>query len=175
MFKNLNIEPGEKIASIGCGGGLWEVAWSFEINEVTIFLQDIDATILNISELKSTIAYFEKQFAQPTSCKFEIIIGTKNKTNLAQNYFDKILIINSLHEFEQQNQMLTECQKSLKLNGQLIIQEQLAQYQGQIHNGCGKPLFLADQLIAILNKAGFILLKSNTLAEEFTAIFIQKK
>lgn len=170
MFEYLKIKPGEKIASVGCGGGLWEVAWSFRLENVAITLQDINTEILNHSELKNTIQYFEKNNNKPTSCTFNIVIGKETQTNLPQKYFDKIILINSLHEFEHKNIMLEQCQKSLKPNGLLIIQEQKALYLGELH-GCGKPLFLENDLIEFLKKTGFKLIESQIIGHEFTATF----
>lgn len=170
MFEYLKIKPGAKIASVGCGGGLWEVVWSFDLENVAITLQDINTEILNYAELKNTIQYFEKLNNKPTSSSFNIVIGKENQTNLPSNHFDKILLINSLHEFEHQKMMLKQCQKSLVPNGQLIIQEQMATHLGELH-GCGKPLFLKNDLIDTLISTGFKLINSQILGHEFTATF----
>jgi ubiquinone/menaquinone biosynthesis C-methylase UbiE len=154
------IEPNQKIASIGCGGGLWEVMLGFEIDNLEIHLQDIDANLLNETELKNTIEYFEKQYKKPVESTFAITIGDNKNSNLTSNYFDKVLLINSLHEFEYQAIILNECFRILKPNGQLIIEEQLAQYAGELHDGCGKRLFLEAELIEAIKKTGFHMIES---------------
>jgi ubiquinone/menaquinone biosynthesis C-methylase UbiE len=146
-IKFLNLQPHQKIASLGCGGGLWEVMMSFEHNQLEIHLQDIDASLLNETELINTIAYFENHYKRSTDSNFSISIGNTKETKLPSNYFDKVLLINSFHEFQYQENMIGECKRILKPNGQLIIEEQLAKFTGELHEGCGKRLFLEAELI----------------------------
>jgi ubiquinone/menaquinone biosynthesis C-methylase UbiE len=146
MFSLLNLQPNQKIASIGVGGGLWEVMMGFANENVSFHLQDINPHLLNQAELHKTIQYFEKRYSKPTTCTFNITIGTSTNTNLPSNYFDKVLLINSFHEFEFQYLILEDCKRILKPMGQLIIEEQLAQYSGELHQGCGKRLFLEIEI-----------------------------
>lgn len=160
MLENINFFSHEKIASLGCGGGLWEVMLGFEHDYLEIHLQDIDASLLNETELKNTIAYFEKHYKRPSTSSYKITIGNKKETKLPSTYFDKVLLINSFHEFEYQDTMLEECKRILKPNGQLIIEEQLAQFSGELDNGCGKRLFLEIELIEVIKKSGFLINES---------------
>ncbi len=146
-MKRLNLLPNQKIASLGCGGGLWEVMMGFENDQLEIHLQEIDASLINETELINTIAYFEKHYKRPSKSIFKITIGNSKETKLPSNYFDKVLLINSFHEFEHKEIMLIDCRRILKPNGQLIIEEQIAQYTGELHDGCGKRLFLEEELI----------------------------
>jgi ubiquinone/menaquinone biosynthesis C-methylase UbiE len=171
LFKHLKAQPLEKIASIGCAGGLWEIAWAFELDQVEIHLQEIDEGLLNEAEVNNTVKYFEKQFNKTTNCTFKIAIGNPTATNLPSNYFDKILLINSFHEFEHHETMLSECHRILKTNGQLISEEQLAQYTGELHSGCGKKLFLENELIDLLKKNGFQLFESQIFENKITLSF----
>ncbi|MBC7409492.1 MAG: hypothetical protein H7339_13980, partial [Arcicella sp.] len=72
-----------------------------------------------------------------------------------KNTFDKVLIINSLHEFETPEIILHDIQKILKSNGKLFIEEQNAKFLGEIHEGCGKQLFTENELMEILENCGF--------------------
>lgn len=166
-----NFKQKEKVVSIGCGGGLWEAAMAFENNDVAFHLQDIDAELLNETELANTLAYLERQYKKPTNCTFNITIGTEKQTSLPSKYFDKILIINSFHEFEYQKAMLEECKRILKPNGYLFIEEQLASYSGQLHEGCEKRLFLKEELIYLLAKEGFNMCEKIILENKILAKF----
>jgi ubiquinone/menaquinone biosynthesis C-methylase UbiE len=172
-LKNLvkHLLPHQKIASIGCGGGLWEIAWAFELDNVHFYLQEINESLLNEIEVENTIQYFEKKYNKTTNCTFKIVIGNSKKTKLPTNFFDKVLLINSLHEFEEQPIMLAECHRILKPNGQLVIEEQLAQYTGELHKGCGKRLFLEEELIQIVKKSGFQLCESQIFENKMYKIF----
>jgi ubiquinone/menaquinone biosynthesis C-methylase UbiE len=163
----LHLNPSDNVASIGCGGGLWEVMLSFDFENVNFHLQDINPDLLNQNELKQTISYFEKLYSKPNNCNFKIVIGEPKSTNLPHNFFDKVLLINSFHEFEFPELMLVECKNILKPEGQLIIEEQLAEYTGELHEGCGKRLFLEEELIDILNKSGFQKIESLKYENKF--------
>lgn len=171
MFKFHNILPQDRIASVGCAGGLWEIAWSFELNQVEFHLQEIDKGLLNETEVKNTIKYFEKQYNKTLNCSFEITIGTSTDTNLPTKYFDKVFLINSFHEFEHQAIMLNECRRILKINGQLIIEEQLAKHSQELHKGCGKKLFLELELIETVKKSGFNRYESHIFENKITIFF----
>jgi ubiquinone/menaquinone biosynthesis C-methylase UbiE len=162
MLNNLQIsaQTNQKIASIGCGGGLWEIAWAFELDNVHFYLEDINESLLNESEVENTIQYFEKKYNKATNCTFRIVIGNTKETKLPTNFFDRVLLINSFHEFEEQPIMLAECHRILKPNGQLVIEEQLAQYTGELHKGCGKRLFMEEELIKKLSASFTMLAKT---------------
>jgi ubiquinone/menaquinone biosynthesis C-methylase UbiE len=173
MLSSLNFQPNQKVASVGVGGGLWEVMMGFENENVSFHLQEIDPQLLNVIELNQTIQYFEKQYGKPTTCNFSITIGTKFHTNLPTQYFDKVLLINSFHEFEQQQIMLLECKRILKPSGQLIIEEQLAQYSGELHEGCAKRLFLENEILEFFIKNGFLLYESHFFENKIKISFIK--
>ena len=153
-----NFQPNETIASIGASSGVWEIWFASQVEDLTFYLQDIDSLNCNQEEIEYGIKYYEKLLQKPILGKFIPIIGTQSKTNLPENTFDKILIINSLHEFEMPELILQDIHKILKPNGQLFIEEQLAKFSGEIHEGCGKRLFTESELNEILKKCGFELI-----------------
>jgi ubiquinone/menaquinone biosynthesis C-methylase UbiE len=150
-----NFQPNETIASIGASSGVWEIWFASQVENLTFYLQDIDPLNCNQEEIDYGIKYYEKLLQKPISGKFIPIIGTQSATNLPKNTFDQVLIINSLHEFETPDIILQDICKIVKLNGKLFIEEQMAKFSGEIHEGCGKPLFTENELIDILNKCGF--------------------
>ena len=150
-----NFQPNETIASIGVSSGVWEIWFASQVDYLTFYLQDIDAQNCNQAEINEGIAYFEKLVSKKNTGKFIPIIGTQSATNLPKNTFDKVLIINSLHEFETPEIILQDIRKILKSNGKLFIEEQTAKFSGEIHEGCGKQLFTENELIEILANCGF--------------------
>ncbi len=150
-----NFQPKETIASIGASSGVWEIWFASQVEGLTFYLQDIDAQNCNQEEINEGVTYFEKLVGKKNTGKFIPIIGTQSATNLPTKTFDKVLIINSLHEFESPEFILQDLQKVLKSNGKLFIEEQMAKYIGEIHEGCGKRLFTESELVEILRKCGF--------------------
>ena len=150
-----NFQPNETIASIGASSGVWEIWFASQVEDLTFYLQDTDPLNCNQEEIEYGIKYYEKLLQKPILGKFIPIIGTQSKTNLPEKTFDKVLIINSLHEFEMSELILQEIHKILKPNGQLFIEEQLAKFSGEIHEGCGKRLFTENELVKFLKECGF--------------------
>jgi ubiquinone/menaquinone biosynthesis C-methylase UbiE len=160
-----NFQPNETIASIGASSGVWEIWFASQVENLTFYLQDIDPLNCNQEEIDYGIKYYEKLLQKPISGKFIPIIGTQSETNLPENTFDKTLIINSLHEFETPELILQDIHKILKLNGQLFIEEQIAKFSGEIHEGCGKRLFTENELINLLIENDFDLKKTYPKSE----------
>jgi SAM-dependent methyltransferase len=165
-----NFQPNETIASIGASSGVWEIWFASQVEGLTFYLQDIDPLNCNQEEIEYGIKYYEKLLQKPISGKLIPIIGTQSATNLPKNTFDKVLIINSLHEFKTPAIILQDIHKILKPNGKLFIEEQIAKFYGEIHEGCGKQLFTENELINLLKENNFEL-KQTYLKCENVVIF----
>ena len=150
-----NFQQNETIASIGASSGVWEIWFASQVDYLTFYLQDTDAQNCNQEEINEGIAYFEKLVGKKNTGKFIPIIGTQSSTNLPTNTFDKVLIVNTLHEFETPEIILQDINRILKSNGKLFIEEQSAKFSGEIHGGCGKRLFTENELSDILSKCRF--------------------
>jgi ubiquinone/menaquinone biosynthesis C-methylase UbiE len=156
-FETYRFENGQTIASIGASSGVWEVWYASHFNDITFYLQDIDANNCNDEEVKYAVNYYEKLLNKPITAQFFTVIGQQNNTNLPHNIFDKVLIINTLHELDFAKEILLDCYQLLKKKGVLYIEEQLASKIGEIHEGCLKPLLLSNQLLILVQSCGFVL------------------
>jgi ubiquinone/menaquinone biosynthesis C-methylase UbiE len=154
-LETYQFRPFETIASIGASSGVWEIWFASQVDNLTFYLQDIDPLNCNQEEIDYGVKYYEKLLNKKIIGTFIPIIGNQYQTNLPHNYFDKILIINSLHEFLFVNKVLQDIKKCLKPSGVLFIEEQLAKTSGEIHEGCGKRLFTQKELGDCLEKNGF--------------------
>ena len=158
MQKSLEIyqfKPYEIIASVGASSGIWEIWFASQVDNLTFYLQDIDSLNCNQEEIDYGVKYYEKLLKKPIIGQFIPITGNHHQTNLPSNFFNKILIINSLHEFLFINEILKDIKNCLKSSGKLFIEEQITKTSGEIHQGCGKPLFTQDELINCLGESGF--------------------
>lgn len=156
-FKTYDFKSNETIASIGASGGVWEIYFASQVDGLTFYLQDIDEELCNEEEIKEGILFYEKFLGKSIQGKFIPVIGSETHTNLPEFFFDKVLIINSFHEFLFPSEILNDCKSILKKGGMLFIEEQLAKYTGEIHEGCLKPLYLENELIAFVENCGFVL------------------
>lgn len=151
-----DFKPNEKIASIGAGHGVREIVFSLMADSLTIYLQDINPYWIEPEKLATMVRYVYKQ-AGRTNHQFTFIPvrGKQKETGLPKQFFDKIIVENSLHEFSCQPDMLQCIRENLKPNGQLFIWEALAKKPGKKHADCRKPMFTADSLIQLLTNNGF--------------------
>ena len=150
-----SFKPNETIASIGASSGVWEIWFASQVDNLTFYLQDIDPLNCNQEEIDYGVKYYEKLLNKKIIGKFIPIIGNQHQTNLPVDTIDKLLIINSLHEFLFVNDILQDVKKCLKPSGKLFIEEQIAKHSGEIHEGCGRRLFTQGELIDCLSMNDF--------------------
>ncbi len=157
LLETLRLQPGETLASLGVGGGFWEVGLGAQVPGLTVHLVELSADLLNETELAGAVAFWEKQTGKPVESHFVPVIGTETDPNLPNDFFDKILILNSFHEFTEPGTMLTACRRVLKPSGQLFIEESLARLPDERHEGCGRRLFSENELVELMASNGFAL------------------
>lgn len=155
LLDTLRLQPGETLASLGVGGGFWEVGLGALVPGLTVYLVELSAELLNEAELAGAVAFWEKQTGQPVQSRFVPVIGTATDPSLPTGFFDKILMLNSLHEFTYPEAMLAACRRALKPTGRVFVEETLARFDGEVHEGCGRQLFSENELIALLARCGF--------------------
>ena len=151
-----NFRPNETVASIGAGQGIREVVYSLMADSLTFYIQDINPFWLEPDRLTKTVRTIYTQ-AGRTEClaTFVPVRGTEKETRLPKQFFDKIIIENSLHEFSYPKEVLQSVYKNLKATGHLFIWEDTAKKPNRKHSGCGKPMFTDELLIKLLGENGF--------------------
>ncbi len=121
LYDFMEINKGETITEIGAAEGYNLGVIAMLYDSLTIYAQDIDAKTLSKKELHKTIKYYSKKRSTKQTNEFVRVIGTTDSSRLPINTFDKILIINSYHDFDKKDEMLDDISNKLKPNGQLII------------------------------------------------------
>ncbi len=150
-----DFQSGQTIASIGAQSSHWEAAYAATTDNVTFYLEDIDSSKFKKSQVEFAWNYYANLRGWPMTSDYKMVIGDERSTSLPENTFDKILIINSFHEFIFQAEMLADIKKKLKPSGFLYIDEALPKRQGQLHGICNKPMLTNEGTIAIFEKNGF--------------------
>lgn len=159
-LQTFQFKENETIASIGASSGVWEIWFASQVDNLTFYIQDIDEQNCNQEEIDYGVHYYEKLLKKTIKGKFIPVIGTQKTTNLPWNTFDKVLIINSLHEFSHPEFILQDILAILKKNGILFIEEVMAISVGEIHEGCGRRLFTKDELLELLVQIGFEIMEA---------------
>jgi hypothetical protein len=147
--------PGQKVASIGAQCGHWEAVYAATADNVDFYLEDIDTTYFNERQVGFAWHYYDSIRGKPTSSRFILIVGNEKSTMLPAAAFDKILIINSFHEFTMKDEMLQDIKTKLKAGGILYIDEPVPKYSGELHGGCKKRMITAEEMSMLLEKNGF--------------------
>ncbi len=147
-----NFRPGQTVASIGAQCSHWEAAFAASSDSLQFYLEDIDSTYFNERQTNFAWNYYNTLRNKPMSSSYKLILGDEKKTNLPDGVFDKILIINSFHEFTFQKEMLEDISRKLKPGGLLYIDEALARRSGELHGVCKQKIYLDEELIAILRE-----------------------
>ena len=148
-------KSGQSIASIGAQCCHWEAAYAATTDSVTFYLEDIDSSKFKKSQADFAWNYYGNLRGRPMTSNYKLVLGNERTTSLPENSFDKILIINSFHEFTFKTEMLADIKKKLKPGGVLYIDEALPKKQGQLHGVCNLPMLTADETISFFEKNGF--------------------
>ena len=145
----------DTLVSLGSGSGWWEINCVVHQPAVQLILVDHDLQVLTNEEVGDSISYFEntsnKKNTTTISVKNEDVHALTLETEMA----DWVLIFNALHEFKQIDLVLQEAFRILKNGGRLLIEEEVSISIPLIHEGCGKKLFFAEELMTIVTEAGF--------------------
>lgn len=150
------LQPGETIASIGAQCCHWEAMMAAFTDSLQFYLEDIDSTSFNLRQTAFAWEYYGKLKGRPLNSRYRLILGTEKETRLPEGVFDKIIIINSFHEFDFPTEMLADILKKLKPGGSLFLDEIVAKKEGQIHAGCKKRLYTRPEMDAVITASGFI-------------------
>jgi SAM-dependent methyltransferase len=148
-------KPGQTIASIGAQCGNWEAAYAATTDSIRFYLEDIDTCSFNKKQVGFAWHYYDSLRGSAMTSNYTMITGTEESTRLPENTFDKIIIINSFHEFTRRDEMLADIKSKLKPDGILYIDETVPKKEGQLHAQCKKPMLTPDEMISILTKNGY--------------------
>jgi ubiquinone/menaquinone biosynthesis C-methylase UbiE len=151
MITFFDFHSGDVIAEVGAGYARNMCGFSIVADSVTLYMQDIDTTILTEKRFNQAVKCCKK-YKNPMTNTFYKCIGTEKSTNLPDNSFDKIILISTFHEFVFFDEMMTDIYRKLKSKGQLYILEAHCFTQGHKN-------YTAEETIAMMKKYNFSLLK----------------
>ena len=158
LMEIYGIQNGQTVADVGAASGWLEGVFSVMTDSVTYYVQDIDTVYLNEDQLGKVVSHFSSLRSTPQTNQFKLVIGTKSKTNLPDNTFDRIIINNTFHEFTAINKMLRDIATKLKPGGQVIVGEPMStDFKKVKHPGCRIEAYAASKVIEYFSENGFFL------------------
>ena len=115
VLKAIDLKPGQKIADIGAGTGLYTGLFSDAVgNEGTVYAVDIVPIFLSniLDRAKET---------QRTNIK--TVLGPAKSTKLPANSVDKVFICDTYHHFEFPTSTLASIREALRPGGEILLVE----------------------------------------------------
>jgi ubiquinone/menaquinone biosynthesis C-methylase UbiE len=153
LLDYFEFKKGNNVAEIGSLEGKNIVGFCILTDSVTFYAQDINSKTLNQRSFEKLLSKAEK-YKKPISSKTKLIIGNEKESLLPENAFDKIILVNTFHEFSFMNEMLRDIYKKLKPNGKLYILE--ANCANRSHKN-----YKVEDAITLLHSHSFKLLKQD--------------
>lgn len=149
----LNLSVGDTVADIGSYDGYYPAMYSVFSDSVVFFLEDISFYSFEGFDTLKTLC--EKAAAKKFTNVFYFCIGTGSNTNLPSKKFNKVLIRDAFHHFEEKEAMLLEIIRVMKPKARLILFEPLVPETGANHSLCAGAMY-KTQLFDLLLQNGFI-------------------
>jgi ubiquinone/menaquinone biosynthesis C-methylase UbiE len=159
----IDLKPREVIADIGAGTMNWEGVFTVFTDSLSFYCEDISDECTNQLQAKKVLNHYASISNKDISSTIQTVIGTEKSTNLPSNFFDKVLIINTFHEFTDRNSMLAEIKRILKKGGKVYIEERLPTSKMKIHQGCKMPMIGESEMIEMMSNADFIFISKRLL------------
>lgn len=163
----MEYKPGMTFADVGAGSGAITVSMTVLMRQSTIYIQDIDTTVLSERKVNKYIDLYSKETRQDLRATntFHITIGGIKQTNLPDQSLDRIYSNATVHCFTEFDAMVSDMGKKLKPGGMLFVRDS---FRGD-HNEaeycsdpkCGNRLLTIDEFLTAMKKNGFELVKQN--------------
>jgi ubiquinone/menaquinone biosynthesis C-methylase UbiE len=154
-------QPGMSIADVGAGSGALTVMMSTLMDSSTVYIQDIDTTVLKESNIDKILDYHSKQSGRDLRATndFHTVIGTVERTNLPNATFDLIYTNATVHNFTSIDSTIVDLGRKLKPNGQLFIRDSFRNDHGEgeycSDKKCGRRLLTIEEFLAVMERNGF--------------------
>ena len=110
ILNQLDLKEFQSVADLGCGSGYFSVPISFKVKQV--YAIDVQQEMLD---------HVKKKIHNQKIDNIKTLLSQDNKIPLPDQSMDKLLTVNTLHEFDDKTTTLNEIYRVLKPEGQAII------------------------------------------------------
>ena len=142
VVESLKIQPGQRIADLGAGSGVFSRPMAQKVGpKGIIYAIDIDAELLK---------YLEKTARERNLTNIKTIIGTETDAKIPERV-DLIAIIDTMHHIQNQREYVKGLRKYLKRNGRVAILD----FSKDWPAGHEKMIYKLEDLDGWMKEAGF--------------------
>lgn len=109
----LGLEPGDRVADVGAGTGLYEPLLAARVGPTgKVYAVDI---------VPKFVEHIRAKAAERGLAQVEAVLGTDRSTNLPPGSVDVVLVCDAYHHFEDYEAMLASIRQALRPGGELVI------------------------------------------------------
>ncbi|PLX07375.1 MAG: hypothetical protein C0596_10545 [Marinilabiliales bacterium] len=116
-----NIKDGDIVADIGTYNALLPTCLNLTNPNIIFYIQEYSKQRLNKNRIFQIVKYYKDQTKLELNNDFKFIIGEKQKTNLPDSTFDKIIISNTFEYISNCDLWLADLKSKLKEDGKVIV------------------------------------------------------
>jgi len=163
----MDVRPGYTFADVGAASGNSTIAMSTLLENVKIYIEDIDSIHLKEKRLNRIINYYSRQCERDLrkQNQYFLIVGGVFHTNLPDNSFDVIHTNATIHVFQSPDSILQDMSRKLKTTGILFVRDEFRGDHGVgafcSYPKCGRRLYSIDEFLALMTRNGFKLAKQS--------------
>ncbi|HEY0653927.1 MAG TPA: class I SAM-dependent methyltransferase [Chryseosolibacter sp.] len=167
ILQFLEVKPGMHFADVGAGNGALPIMMSTLMNDVTVYVQDIDTKALTQHNLDKIIAHYSRKSKQDLAAKnrYRLVIGDLQHTNLPDRQIDLIYSNATIHVFDSPNEMLQDIRKKLAPGGRVFFRDSFRNDNGEgefcSDKTCAKRLLAISEFLELMDKNGYKLVKQS--------------
>ena len=149
-------DKNDTIAEIGAGSGYFEQVISKYADDLTVYVNEIDATTVN--DLETKVSFLD--FYDHKNIRYIALTGEPRTTHLPSDRFDKLIVKNTFHHFGFPVDMLNDFKRIMKKDGTLfivdIMKDEVDSLECKFH--LTRKVFMD-----YLTENGFVLIKETSL------------
>ncbi len=113
IVASIGLEPGQAIADIGAGTGLYEPLFAAAVGtEGTVYAVDI---------VPRFIEHIATKAAEQNLTQIETVLGDDRSTGLAAGSVDVVFVCDTYHHFEDHEAMLASIHQALRPGGRFVV------------------------------------------------------
>src|SRR5258708_3121714 len=155
ILRAADFHTNDVIADGGAAEGWLDAGIAVYRNDLHFYMEDIDSAFIKEKKLQEAVEAYSKIKGGPLSCTFTQSVGNEKSTLLPENYFDKVLLIDTFHHLDCRNDLIADLHRIMKGNGKIVVYELLARKVGQHFRYCKKIIYTREQIIDAFVRNGF--------------------